>query len=224
MSLGIMNFFASGDSTSGYTLKAPSYILLIAFFVILLTFVYVSKKKTNKIQTKQLIFCSVSMALALISSFIKFTKLPFGGSITLFSMFFICFIGYLYGTKIGILTGFAYGLLQLIIDPSVYHPIQLLFDYPIAFGMLGLSGLFYKSKYGLAKGYLLGVLGRYLSHVISGYIFFAEWTPAGRTPLGYTLTYNATYIVPETLATILILSIPAFSNALKEVKRIANDV
>lgn len=223
MYLGIMNFFATGDAENGYTLKAPSYILIIALIVALLLLVFLTKKESKKIQTKQLVFASVAMALAIVTSFIKFVDLPFGGSATLFSMFFICFIGYLYGTKIGLLAGIAYGFLQLIINPSVYHPIQLLFDYPIAFGCLGLAGIFSKSKYGLVKGYILGVFGRYIAHVISGYVFFSDYAPTGQSPLIYTLGYNATYILPEAIITIIILLIPAFTHGLNEVKRMANE-
>lgn len=223
MYLGIMNFFASGNVDDGYTLKAPSYILFVALVIALLAIVYVSQKESKKIQTKQLVFSSVAMALAVVTSFIKFVDLPYGGSATLFSMFFICFIGYLYGTKIGLLTGIAYGFLQLVISPSVYHPIQLLLDYPVAFGCLGLAGIFSKSKYGLIKGYILGTFGRYVVHAISGYVFFSQWTPENTSPIVYSITYNATYILPEAIITIIILLIPAFANGLKEVKRMANE-
>lgn len=223
MYLGIMNFFASGNVDDGYTLKAPSYILFVALVLALLAIVYVSQKESKKIQTKQLVFSSVAMALAVVTSFIKFVDLPYGGSATLFSMFFICFIGYLYGTKIGLLTGIAYGFLQLVINPSVYHPIQLLLDYPVAFGCLGLAGIFSKSKYGLIKGYILGTFGRYVVHAISGYVFFSQWTPENTSPIVYSITYNATYILPEAIITIIILLIPAFANGLKEVKRMANE-
>ncbi|SHM59213.1 thiamine transporter [Anaerosporobacter mobilis DSM 15930] len=223
MYLGIMNFFATGNTDDGYALKAPSYVLFVALVLALLAIVFLSKKESKKIQTKQLVFASVAMALAVVTSFIKFVNLPYGGSATLFSMFFICLIGYLYGTKIGLLTGVAYGFLQLIIDPSVYHPVQLLLDYPVAFGCLGLAGVFSKSRHGLIKGYILGVVGRYIVHAISGYIFFIQWFPAETNPVVYTLTYNASYIVPEALVTIIILLIPAFTNGLKEVKRMANE-
>lgn len=223
MYLGIMNFFATGNTDDGYALKAPSYVLFVALVLALLAVVFLSKKESKKIQTKQLVFASVAMALAVVTSFIKFVNLPYGGSATLFSMFFICLIGYLYGTKIGLLTGVAYGFLQLIIDPSVYHPVQLLLDYPVAFGCLGLAGVFSKSRHGLIKGYILGVVGRYIVHAISGYIFFIQWFPAETNPVVYTLTYNASYIVPEALVTIIILLIPAFTNGLKEVKRMANE-
>ena len=85
-----------------------------------------------------------------------------GGSVTLFSMLFICCIGYWYGLRTGLMTGVAYGLLQLISDPYIISLPQMITDYLLAFGALGLSGLFCNKKYGLIKGYIAGVLGRYL--------------------------------------------------------------
>ena len=69
-------------------------------------------------------------------------------------------IGYFFGPVQGILCGIAYGMLQLAIGPYVVHPAQLLLDYPIAFGMLGLSGFFHKRSDGLIPGYIVGVFGR----------------------------------------------------------------
>ncbi|HEX3022630.1 MAG TPA: energy-coupled thiamine transporter ThiT [Lachnospiraceae bacterium] len=222
MLLGITNIFATGNSSDGYSLTTAGYILTVVAILAILTCIFLTKKKTKKIQTKQLVFAAVAMALSVVTSFIKFAHLPFGGSVTLFSMFFICFIGYLYGLKIGIITGIAYGFLQLIIDPSIYYPLQLVIDYPIAFGCLGLAGVFSRSKHGLLKGYILGVFFRYVSHVISGYVFFGKWAPEGRGALEYSITYNASYIVPEAIATVVILLIPAVLSAFGEVKRLAN--
>jgi thiamine transporter len=145
-------------------------------------------------------------------------SLPFGGSITLFRMFFICLIGYFYGTRAGILTGIACGFLDLILKPYVVHPVQLLIDYPLAFGCLGLSGVFAKSKLGLIKGYILGVAGRYICHVLSGVIFFAMYA-GGKNPMIYSLGYNATYIVPEAVVTLILLMLPPVIAAINMVKR-----
>lgn len=177
--------------------------------------------KNNHSLTRQLVFCAISIALSFVTSYINFAKLPFGGSITLFSMFFICFAGYLYGTKTGLLTGLAYGILQFFQDPYVLSPLQVLFDYPLPFLCLGLAGLFRHSKYGLHKGILLGVFGRYLCHVISGYVFFGTYAPEGMHPLIYSVTYNLTYILPELIATLIVISIPAVKRALSQVQRIA---
>ncbi len=173
------------------------------------------------LNVKRLVYCAIAIALATVTSFMKLTSLPFGGSITLFSMLFICLIGYLYGLKTGFMTGMAYGILQLIMDPYIYVPVQVLLDFPLAFGALGLSGLFWKSRYGLVKGCVAGMMGRYLCHVISGYVFFAEYSPVGMNPMLYTLGYNLTYILPEMIATLILISIPSVVKALNQVKRMA---
>ena len=46
------------------------------------------------------------------------------------------------GAKMGLFTCFIYGLVQFALEPYAYHPIQVLLDYPLAFGVLGLSGFF----------------------------------------------------------------------------------
>ena len=172
----------------------------------------------RSLDTKKMVFCAMAMALATVTSFIKFAQLPFGGSITLFSMFFISLIGWLYGPKLGLITGLAYGVLQLITGPYIYAPLQVLLDYPLAFGALGLSGFFWRRKNGLIIGYVVGVIGRYVCHVLSGYIFFAEYAPEGMNPMAYTLGYNLTYILPELIATVVILCIPSVMKALAQVK------
>lgn len=179
--------------------------------------------KNGKPMTKQLVFCAISIALAFVTSYIKFAKLPFGGSITLFSMFFICFAGYLYGAKAGVIAGIAYGVLQFLQDPYFYSPMQFLLDYPLAFGCLGLAGLFRNQKMGLQKGIFIGVLGRYICHVISGYVFFGSYAPEGMNAMVYTLGYNLTYILPELIATLVVVTIPAVKTALTQVKRMATE-
>ena len=215
-------FLNWSEAESEYVLTVPGYIALVLIMLAVLAAVLMMKKdNSRKMSARELTFCAMAMALAVVTSFIKFTSLPFGGSITLFSMFFICLIGYIYGFRVGVMTGIAYGMLQLIIDPYIYHPVQMLLDYPLAFGALGLSGVFSKKAKGLIPGYILGVAGRYVCHVISGYIFFASYAPDGMNPMVYTLGYNATYIVPEMVATVIILLIPAVSNGLKTVRNMA---
>ncbi len=219
-----MSFFVTYDAENWeYVLKAPGYVALVLLMlaaVIIPTML--SKKKSKRMGVRTLTFCAVSMALAMVTSFIKFASLPMGGSITLFSMFFICFIGYLYGPKIGLMTGVAYGVLQLIVDPYIYSPVQMFLDYPLAFGALGLSGFFRKHKGGLQIGLVVGMLGRYVMHVISGYVYFGSYAPEGMNPLVYTLAYNMTYILPEMIATLVLVSLPPVLKALKQVRAMAN--
>ncbi|MEY8353101.1 energy-coupled thiamine transporter ThiT [Lachnospiraceae bacterium 54-53] len=218
-----MSVFLTYSAENGeYLLKPAGYGLVIVLLAAALAGLHLlgrSSVKSRQLQTRQLVYCGGAMALAMVTSFIKFASLPFGGSITFFSMLFICLIGYVYGLKTGIMTGVAYGILQFIMGPYIYAPVQVLLDYPLAFGALGLSGLFCNKKHGLITGYIVGVLGRYVCHVISGYVFFASYAPEGMNSLVYTLGYNATYILPELVLTVVILYFPPVLGAIGQVKR-----
>ena len=106
----------------------------------------------GKLSVKQLVFCAISIALGTILSEIKIIDFPWGGSATLLSMLVICLPGYFFGLGAGMMTGVAYGVLQILVDPYILFPLQLVMDYLLAFGCLGLSGLFANSKNGLIKG------------------------------------------------------------------------
>jgi thiamine transporter len=220
----IFDFFVTKVTDAGETSYYPTLAGNVALFaVILLLFavmLVISGSSRKKMAAKQLVFSAVAMTLAVVTSVFTLVEFPFGGSITLFRMLFLCFIGYLYGPRAGILTGIAYGFLDLILSPYVVHPVQLFLDYPIAFGCLGLSGVFSKSKYGIVKGYILGVFGRYVCHVITGVIFFYMYAGT-QNPIVYSLIYNASYIVPEAAVTIILLCIPALQRALSEVRKMA---
>lgn len=209
------------ESGSYYPSTAGNIALLIIIVLLLVALLSISGGKM-KINTKQLVFSSTAMTLAVLTSIFTVYEFPFGGSITLFRMFFICFIGYLYGTKAGVITGVAYGVLDFILKPYAITLIQPLLDYPIAFGCLGFAGVFSKSKNGIIKGYLLGVAGRYICHVLTGIIYFSEFA-GSKNVIIYSLTYNASYIVPEAILTLLILAIPAVRQGFANVKKMAHE-
>lgn len=174
--------------------------------------------KNTKVKTKKLAFCGMIIALGCVTSMIKLYQFPFGGSVTFFSMLFISLAGYFFGPLTGILTACTYGVLQFLLNPYVLFPLQVIVDYLLAFGALGLSGLFYRSRYGLFKGYLAGILGRYFFVVLSGCLFFGAYAWEGWSPLLYSLVYNGAYIFTEGILTILILLVPSVRKALDEIK------
>lgn len=208
------------STADGFLLTNMGYILLVALLLGVLYIASYSKKDKEraKMDTKQLVFCAVIIALGTITSMIKVYQFPFGGAVTLCSMLVVSLSGYFYGLKTGLLTGFAYGVLQLIIDPYILFPIQVLVDYILAFGALGLSGVFSNSKNGLIKGYLLGVFGRYIFTFISGWIFFGEYAWEGFSAITYSLVYNGIYIGAEMIITLIIISIPAVSKGIERIK------
>ena len=139
-------------------------------------------------------------------------------------MLFIVLIGYWYGPKAGLMTGFAYGLLQFIIEPVFYTIPQLIVDYPLAFGALGLSGFFSNRKHGLQLGYIAGILGRLVFAWLSGVIFFASYASSyNMSAPVYSLVYNGSYIFAEGIITLIIISIPSVSKALAHVKQLARN-
>lgn len=172
-------------------------------------------KKDGKFDTRKLTYGSLCIALAFILSYIRLFKAPYGGSVTLGSMLPIIIFAFIFGLKDGILAGMVYGMLQLIQDAYVVHWFQLLLDYPLAFGALGLAGYFRKNIY---LGLITGGLGRMIFHILSGVFFFASYAPEGMNPLLYSIVYNGAFIAPDIIIAMVIASIPQFKNAILRIK------
>ncbi|MCL2172993.1 MAG: energy-coupled thiamine transporter ThiT [Nitrososphaerota archaeon] len=144
------------------------------------------------------IFTALSTAL----SIYPIWKMPQGGSITLLSMLPLLLLAQRRGPKIGIFAGVIYGLVQLAISPEIYYPTQVLLDYPLAYGCLGLAGFF---KSNPIIGAIVAVTGRFSMHLISGAVFFAEFVPVGVNPWIYSTIYNGSYLFVEFLLICLAL-------------------
>ncbi len=218
-----MSLFATLTEDGSYSLTQAGYTGLALIMVGLLILACFVTKADEKLGARphRLVFSAMAIALAFVASNIKLFHLPTGGSITFFSMFFVCLVGYWYGTAAGIMTAVAYGLLQLIVDPYILSVPQMLFDYIFAFAALGLSGVFSNSKNGMTKGFLLGCAGRFLFSFLSGLIFFGMYAPEGVSPAVYSATYNGSYIGVEALITVILISIPSVNKALIKVRTMA---
>ncbi len=211
-----------GLTTLGYVLCAICAIIL----VIAAGFLREKTPSAKQMSAKQLAFCAAAMALAFVTSFIKVFSLPYGGSVTLFSMLFICLIGYWYGIGTGIMTGLAYGILQFLQEPYVLSLFQVCCDYVLAFAALGLAGAFKNSKNGLVKGYILGILIRGAFHALGGYLYWMDYMPdnfpASLSSL-YPIIYNYSYILAEGVITVIVISLPPVAKALATVKKMATE-
>ena len=122
--------------------------------------------RNPKVLAETAIFVALATALSLIVVY----TLPQGGSITAASMVPILWLALRRGPKVGMAAGVLYGLIQLAILPYVVDPVQLLLDYPLAFGVLGLAGLF--QKYPVA-GAAVGISGRFVMHFVAGVVYWA---------------------------------------------------
>lgn len=220
-----MSFIATLTEDGSYVLTSAGYTVLIALMLVCLIFASYFTSSTDKVKTgtRRMVFAAMAMALAYVTSFIKIIHMPMGGSVTFFSMFFITLIGYWYGLRTGITAALAYGLLQLVVDPYILSVPQVFCDYIFAFGALGLSGIFHNAKHGMVKGYIIGVIGRFVFAFLSGFIFFGDYAPEGMNPAIYSFTYNGAYIFAEAGITAVLLLIPAVSKALNRVKVLATE-
>ena len=156
---------------------------------------------------KKFAVSALFLALAYALSFVKILHLPFGGSITLFSMLVISLPSYFFGVRLGFMASFAYALLQLIVDPYIVHPAQLLLDYIIAFSSFGIVGFFRNMDEGLIVGFVVACIIRFISSSISGYVFFREYAPESWNPILYTVIYNGSYIFIECVFSIILISV-----------------
>lgn len=145
---------------------------------------------------------ALMVALAFVLSFAKVYQAPYGGSVTLGSMIPILLFALRYGTGPGLLAGTVYGFTCFIVEPSVVHPVQMILDYPLAFGLLGLAGLFQDRP---ALGVSAGIGGRFVSHFISGVIWWRIYAPEGMNEYVYSLAYNGGYLVPELIISAVIV-------------------
>lgn len=200
--------------TTGGQATVVAIICLLLFSIMKIT-------GKGKVSTKILVTTSLLLALSFVLNKITIIKMPQGGSVTAFSMLVLSLVGYFYGPRQGIMAGIAFGLLDLLVGGYVVHPIQLLLDYPLAFGALGLCGLFRNKKNGLITGYLVGALSRYICVVISGIVFWGMYAPENFNPVSWSLFYNITYIGVEAAITVPLLFVPSIKNLITRLKQIA---
>lgn len=196
-------------------------LLIVVIAALLIAAMMFARRNSKKLSVKQLVFCAAAIALGTILSNIKLFHFPTGGSITLFSMLIVVLPGCWFGLGAGLMTGIAYGILQMLIDPYILFPAQLIVDYLLAFGALGLSGLFTHAKNSLVKGYIAGILGRYVFSVLSGWLFFGAYAWEGWGALSYSLVYNGIYIFSEAALTVVILLLPPVQTAMTRLKKMA---
>ena len=121
-------------------MKVPSAALcLFALFFLLVALL---KIKQVRLSVSMAASSGLMLAMAVILTAFPFYRMPNGGSVTLGGMLPLFFISFAYGPEVGMLAGFAYSLMNLVMAPYILHPVQVLFDYPLPFMALGLAGCF----------------------------------------------------------------------------------
>ena len=135
-------------------------------------------------RTFRLVLSALMVAISIVLSIFSF-ELPFGGSITIFSMVPLVLIAQMYGVGWGMLTCAVYGLVQMVLGLKNFgyvsgipaYVVVFLFDYVLAFAVIGLAGLTRKIRnrpVAAGLGALIGCVARFVCHFVS---------PTGPLPL-----------------------------------------
>ena len=167
-------------------------------------------------KTKRLVISAVFIAISVVLNELTPIKLPFGGSVTIFSMVPLALLGWNYGALWGITCGAVAGTLNMLIGglsnfsyvSGIFAYLVLIFaDYFVAFAVLGLSGMFKNKIKNNALAFSLGAgiacVLRFVCHFISGVTIWGDYTNGWIGAYVYSLTYNASYMIPETIITII---------------------
>ncbi len=208
----------SAEQLQGFFESTTGQISTLVAILLLFLGILISGKE-KKADTKALAASAVLVALAIALNQIVIFRMPQGGSVTAFSMLPIVICAYIFGVRRGLMAGMCVGLIDLIFNPYVIHPIQMLLDYPLAYGALAFAGLMRTKKFGLMSGYVVGLLGRYLCAVLSGVIFFGEYAQEGFNALTWSIYYNITYLGVEGVITLIVLSIPSVRKSIEHLKK-----
>ncbi len=195
-----------------------------------------------------LVESAVMIALAAVLEWVSkmiIPEMPFGGQITIVSMLPVVLVGWKYGIGKGLVTGIIYSFVQMALGVKTISGMVLpssedylgsvgnvilmfIFDYILAYTVLGLAAMFKKvvknDSISLPLGAFTVLLLRYLCHIVSGYILFGAWAEWFFTQEGfyswgqtiintfsgnalslvYSIIYNAFYMVPEIIITTIV--------------------
>lgn len=180
----------------------------VVFMVIMVVMWFVGDKRKMS-DTRSIVYGAISIALSFALSYAKLFKLPQGGSVTFASLLPLMVYCCMFGTRRGLVVCTIYGVFQALQDPFIIHPMQFLLDYPLAFGLIGVSGIFmekgvFKEKKIVAflLGGIIAVVLRYACHVCSGVFAFADYADLDKygSAIVYSMAYNSFTFVDMALA------------------------
>jgi len=177
--------------------------------------------KERKNLVKRLTESAVMISLATVLSLFKLVDMPYGGSVTPASMLPIIVIAYRHGVPTGLGSGIVFALIQQLLGLNNLSYVTgwqsvvavILLDYALAFTVLGFGGIF-KKRLALGKfqdstrqslelgiGAIFVSVLRYVLHTVAGATVWAGLSIPSEAALVYSLGYNATYMIPETIVT-----------------------
>ena len=195
------NFFISMyEGAKAFYLEHSELVTIIAIGVVaLILFLILNRKSSKKtFNTRSIVYASVSIATATILNYFVIFTMPQGGSVTLFRVLPLLIYAYIFGAKRGFIVGAIYGIIDFIAKPYLFHPVQFILDYPLAFSTVGFVGIFGNNKLKMRNfSFILGTVifgfARFSCSTIAGYLYL-------NTPFWGSAAYNSMILIDTAVA------------------------
>lgn len=171
----------------------------------------------TRFNTRVLAEIAVFAALSAVLYTLRPYTLPYGGSVTLGSMVPVMWLSMRRGIYAGTVSGAIFGILALLIDVTflgaasvIASPVQVILEYPIAFGVLGLAGIIHKKTVAFAiVGVGISIFVKFIIHYLVGvfvwfyvYAFPPEWGQ-----YLWPAIYNGSFLLVEFVISAILIAI-----------------
>jgi len=176
-----------------------------------------------KMNSRSIAYMALFVALQVVLEFVFkiIPGQPQGGSITL-SLLPIFLAAYLMGPGYGLIVGVVSAAIQFVLGIALYYgPWSVMLDYVVPLSIIAVAPLFKSIPFGNGKefhiGIIIGMILKYISHVLSGALLFGMYAPEGMNPWVYSLGYNAFYNIGTCIVTLVVFTMiyPRLKNAIK---------
>lgn len=176
------------------------------------------KNNSMKTLAEGAVMVALSLALSYLKIPIGLAFGGFGGSIDLVMLPLIVFAVHR-GLGWGLGAGLIFGTLKFFFaGGTAVNWESMLLDYSIAYMFVGFAGLMKGMRqegkaWALPLGALIGCVCRFLIHFISGVTIYAEYFEdtflgcTGLTPFTYSVLYNGTYMLPNTVLAVVLCAL-----------------
>ncbi len=174
------------------------------------------KERTAKtrVLTESAILVALSIAIFTVSDLLPWPFI-YGGGFTLFGQVPIIIVSYRHGIKNGLVASTALAIFEMIIGYRnftyvtgiISYLIVAFADYIVAFGCLGLGGMFRgklkNQSTELVLGGIITCIIRFICHFISGVTIWKGYCPEDMAIATYSFFYNGSYMAIELVLTVI---------------------
>ena len=176
-------------------------ILTLGIFVL-----SVIKLKGFNFNAKSLSRIGIVSAISIVLYTIKLVPFPQGGGFSLLAVLPIMILSYLVGIEEAVLAAIIVGTLKAFLIPPI-HPLQIPLDYLGSSMAIGFTAIFGTGKFQLTIGAVVSGLVSILFYILSGVIFYSQFTPEGMNIWKYSIGYNFLGYGVEVLLSIIVLNV-----------------